>query len=140
MKKLICISVLFLTGTFLFGQDINLSPATVTTLLCKKWKADYALIGGKQISVTDEKSLDYEFKKDKTVLVTGNSANDKATGNWTYDVAKKLIRLTVNGNNVNIISLKENELIIVPDVAFKQITPDKPVEIQFVYKNNTNNQ
>ena len=136
MKKFICIIFIsfLLLSTNSFSQTINLSTDSITTLLCKKWEVDYAMMGNMKIGrIPGATEINYEFNKDKTFLLTSKDPKDKTKGTWAYDTKKKIIKLTVNGkSNTTIISLKEGELIILADT--KEATPDDPMEIKLVYK------
>lgn len=136
MKKIICISIFTLLVSTLtsYGQSISLSEDSIMTLLTKKWEVDYAVMGGMKIGkIPGASDINYDFKKDKTFLMSSNNPNDKAKGTWKYDPKKKLIKLTVNGKtNTIIVSLKDNELIMQVDT--KEATPDDPMEIKLVYK------
>jgi hypothetical protein len=138
MKKIISFPILILLAstTALFGQTINLSADSVTTLLCKKWTVDHAIMGGANIGkLPNAPEINYEFKNDKTVVFTGNNPKDVMKADWAYVPSKKLIKLTPNvksnSNTVlNIISLKEDELIIL--MGSSQPGPNDPPEIQLV--------
>jgi hypothetical protein len=136
MKKFICISLIsfLLLSTNSFSQTINLSADSISTLLCKKWEVDYAMMGNMKIGrIPGATEINYEFNKDKTFLMTSNDPKDTKKGTWAYDTKKKIIKLTVNGkSNTSIISLKEGEFIILADT--KEATPDDPMEIKVVYK------
>lgn len=136
MKKFIFIGIitLLLSNTKSFSQTINLSADSITTLLCKNWEVDYALMGNIKIGrIPGAPEINYEFSKNKTFLMTSNDPKDKTKGTWAYDTKKKIIKLTVNGkSNANIISLKEGEFVILADT--KKATPDDPMEIKLVYK------
>lgn len=136
MKKSIFIGlILFLVAsTNSFSQTIDLPADSVATLLCKKWEVDYALMGDMKIGrIPGATELNYDFNKDKTFILTSNDPKNKKKGTWAYDAKKKIIRLNINGNsNTSIISLKDNELIMLADT--KKATPDDPTELKLVYK------
>lgn len=136
MKKIVFagIFVSLLSGTQSFGQTINLSTDSITTLLCKKWEVDYSIMGDMKIGrMPGATEINFEFNKDKTFFLTSNDPNDKTKGTWTYDAKKKIIKLTINGRSkASIISLKNEELIILADT--KDIAPDDPTDIKVVYK------
>lgn len=136
MKKisLIVIITLLFSNTKSLGQTINLSADSITTVLCKKWQVDYAIMGGMKIGrIPGATEINYEFNKDKTFLMTSNDPKDKTKGTWAYDTKKKIIKLIINGkSNTSIISLKEGELMMLADT--KEATPDDPMEIKLVYK------
>jgi hypothetical protein len=140
MKKciVICIINLLITNTTSFGQTINLAADSITTLLCKKWEVDYAMMGGMKIGrMPGAAEINYEFIKDKTFLITNKDAKDKTKGTWNYDTKKKIITLIINGNSKStIISLKDGEFVMLVDT--KQATPDDPMEIKTVYKIKSN--
>ena len=94
MKKIFfaCILTLLLSGTQSFGQTINLSADSITTLLCKKWEVDYAIMGNMKIGrMPGATEINFEFNKDKTFLMTSTDPTDKTKGTWAYDTKKKLL-------------------------------------------------
>jgi hypothetical protein len=135
MKKFIFAGIITLFSSInSFGQTIDLSVDSITTLLCKKWEVDYAMMGDMKIGrMPGATEINYEFYKDKTFVMTSNDPKDKTKGTWAYDPKKKIIKLTINGrSNASIISLKEGEFIELADT--KDATPDDPMEIKVVYK------
>jgi len=136
MKKIFLIGIITLlfSNTKSLSQTIDLSADSITTVLCKKWEVDYAIMGGMKIGrLPGATEINYEFNKDKTFLMTSNDPKDKTKGTWAYDTKKKIIKLTINGkSNTSIISLKEEELIMLADT--KEATPEDPMEIKLVYK------
>ena len=136
MKKIFFAGILalLLSGTQSFGQTINLSADSITTLLCKKWEVDYAIMGDIKIGrMPGAGEINYEFKKDKTFIMTTNDPTDKTKGTWAYDTKKKVIKLTIDGRSkASVISLKNEELIILVDT--KDVTPDDPTDIKVIYK------
>jgi hypothetical protein len=135
MKKFLCLCVtlFLLSGSRLLAQEISLKLDSVTSLLCKKWEIDYAMMGGMKIGrMPNATEVNLEFFNDKTVLITGNSPKDKFKGKWNYITAKKIIEMTVNGKRyLSIISLKKDELILIPNA--KKNT-GAPTDIKIVYK------
>lgn len=80
MKKIVFagIFVSLLSGTQSFGQTINLSTDSITTLLCKKWEVDYSIMGDMKIGrMPGATEINFEFNKDKTFFLTSNDPNDK---------------------------------------------------------------
>jgi len=136
MKKFILIALITvaLSNTTAFSQNINLSPDSITTLLCKKWEVDYAMLGDMKIGrIPGAEELNYEFNKDKTFLLTSNDPNDKSKGTWAYDPKKKVIKLTVNGkSNTSIVSLKQGELVMHVDAG--HTASQGPSDVTVVYK------
>jgi hypothetical protein len=136
MKKFTCLSIiaLILSTNSAFSQNINIPADSVTNLLCKKWEMDYAMMGGMKIGkMPGATESNYEFKKDKTFILTSNNNSPAGKGTWSYDQSKKLIRLTINGkSNVSIISLKADQLELLADT--KDATPDDPMPINIFYK------
>lgn len=136
MNKIIFIGLLtlLLSNTNSFSQTIDLPTDSITTLLCKRWEVDYAMMGNMKIGrIPGATEINYDFNKDKTFLMTSNDPKDKTKGTWAYDPKKKIIKLTINGkSNTTIISLKEGEFIMLADT--KESTPDDPMEIKLVYK------
>ncbi|MBI1782221.1 MAG: hypothetical protein HYR66_12785 [Sphingobacteriales bacterium] len=136
MKKIICLCIIALiaSNSSIFGQNINISEDSITTLLCKKWEINYVIMGGMKIErIPGATEINYEFNKDKTFLMTSDDPKDKTKGTWSFDPKKKIIRLTINGNSkMKIISIKEGELIMLADT--KEATPGDPMEIKLYYK------
>jgi hypothetical protein len=133
MRKLVCASIVALiVSNSLFAQDINISVDSIQKLLCKKWEVAYAEMGGMRIGrMPGAEEINYEFKKDKTFILSNKDEKEKKKGNWSYDSKKKLIKLTLDGKNIsNVISLKEDELVMAVDTN----TPSDPEPIRMVYK------
>lgn len=133
MKKLICSSIVVLIVCHsLSAQDIKLPSDSISILLCKKWEVNYAIMDGMKIGrMPGAPEINYEFKKDKTFILSGNNDKEKKKGNWSYDPQKKLVKLIVEGRNIsNVVSLKEQELVMVADPK----TKGDPEPIQLVYK------
>jgi len=137
MKKTLCfviIIIFFFSNTRSFGQGINLSMDSITTLLCKKWEVDYSILGDMKLGRgPGAPEINYEFKKDKTYLATSDDPKDNTKGTWSYDPKKKIIKLIQNGKSrMSIISLKEEELIMLADTS--EATPDDTMNIKLVFK------
>ena len=123
-----------LFGGALYAQKIDMPSNRLEELLCRKWVASYAMLGGMRI---DQKpgatAINYEFKRDKAFILTGGQPGKPLNGTWRYDSEKKVILLSVNGNkNSQVVSLKEDELMMLVDT--KAATPDDPEAIRMVYK------
>ena len=136
MKKIIalCIIALTISGGSLFAQDITIPADSIPSLLCKKWEVDYAIMGGMKIGrMPGAAEINYEFRKDKTFILSGSDPKDSKKGTWSYDPKKKQIKLILDGKPSSIISsLKEGELIMLIDTS--KATPDDPMPITMVYK------
>ncbi len=136
--KVFCLFILALSffGNS-YSQSINVPVDSIPSMLCKKWEANYAMMGGMNIGkIPGATEISYEFNKDKTFVITSKDPKDKTKGAWGYDPKSKSIKLTVNGkSNTRIISLKEGELVMLADT--KEATPDDPMEIKIVYKQKT---
>jgi hypothetical protein len=136
MKYIFSIFIITLLASdySLFGQNINMPKDSVTKLLCKKWKVDYAVMNGMNISMANNKTeVNYEFNADGSFYLTNNDPSKKSKGEWTYDANKSSIKLTINGtSDTRIISLKKNELVMTADI--KQATPNAPSDIKIVFK------
>jgi hypothetical protein len=139
MRQLICISILALIGfsNTSFGQNINIPTDSITSLLCKKWIMDYAMMGGTKIGkMPGATESNFEFFKDKTFVLTSNTTSTKTTGTWSYDQGKKNIKLTIGGrSNLRVISLKDDQLEMLADT--KDATPDDPMPFNIFYKPGT---
>jgi len=136
MKKafLIVIVAFLFSNSQSFSQTIDLSADSIAVLLCKKWEADYVLMGNMKITPKPGAAqINYQFNKDKTFLLTISKKKETTNGTWVFDSKKKIIKLTVNGKpNSSIISLKEKEMIMLVDT--KEATPDDPMQLKAVYK------
>lgn len=136
MKKIavqLALGLIFSNFT-LFAQDVKIPSDSIETVLCKKWEADYALLGGMKISqMPGATDMIIEFKNDKTFQITSNNQKESTKGIWNYDSKKKLINLLINGkSNSAIISLNDNVLIMLIDT--KEATPDDPMPMKVIYK------
>ena len=107
----------------LFAQSIDLTADSVATLLCKKWEMSYIIMDGMKIQKgAGAPEMNYEFKKDKTFLITSNDGKSPVKGTWTYDPNMKTVKLTQNGkSNTTAIELREEELVMLMDT--KGATP-----------------
>jgi hypothetical protein len=77
--------------------------------------------------------MNFEFNKDKTLIMTGSDPKDKTKGTWVYDSKKKIIKLTINGrSHSSIISIREGELVMLTDT--KEATPSDPEPIRLYLK------
>src|SRR5580704_3753927 len=128
MKRLICLLAI-VSSTTMYAQKISLPMDSLQTLLFSKWEASYALMGSMRIDMKPEApKMSFEFRQDKTFILTNDKSPDITRGTWAYDANKKLIKLTVNGSsNMSIVSLKEDELSMVVDT--KAASPDDPTPI-----------
>ncbi|MFI5153017.1 MAG: hypothetical protein ACHQET_06750 [Chitinophagales bacterium] len=117
-----------------FAQSIDYSLDSVNSLLCKKWEANYAMVGGTKIyREPNAVVIVYEFSKDKTFVVSSNKPGEEAKGTWIYNPKQKLIKLVAKGkNDSKIISLKAGELVMLEDT--KNATPNDGSEMKMYYK------
>lgn len=118
----------------LFGQTINMPLDAVKELLCRKWDFDYAILEGQKMGAAPgAPTMNYEFNKDGTVLVTSAGLKKPLNGTWLFDAGKKLVKVTVNKQTrITITSLKQNELLLQIDT--KDVTPDDPTPAIFGYR------
>ena len=118
----------------LFGQAVDMPLDSVKQLLCKKWVFEYGVLGGQKIgAIPGAETMNFEFKKDGTVLVTSTGLKKPLPGTWIYDAAKKLVRVrTDKQNRTTITSLKKTEMVLQIDT--KDVTPSDPTPATFVYK------
>jgi hypothetical protein len=135
MNKAIFLLAVILLGSkdMLFAQDVNMATENMYKMLCKKWKVDHAVVDGLTISPKPGAGFDFEFKQDNTFKMTGNGSASKGT--WSYDAGKKLVRLnrddTSNSEFSEIISLKEDEFVMITDM--KGATLDDPTPLKTVF-------
>jgi hypothetical protein len=71
------------------------------------------MLGGLKIGkLPGAPEINYEFKKDNTFILTSSDPAENGKGSWIYDVKKKIIKLTINGQeNTSIVSLKRMSLL-----------------------------
>ena len=138
MRKIIfiCFVALFVSGGSLIAQNITAHPDSIPSLLCKKWEVDYAIVGGIKIGRTpDAPEMNFEFNKDKTLIMTSSDPKDNIKGTWVYEPKGKVIKIKIKvtgASDLTIVSLKEDELRILADT--KSATPDDPMAMTLVYK------
>jgi len=115
MKKILYLIV----GLFLAinlnstAQNVTQSKTELSKLLCKTWKADYALINGMRINqLPNNIAFEFEFNTDNSYFVIKEKT--KQQGIWTYNENKKYIDLAINNKtNSRISKINENELLLV---------------------------
>ena len=132
MKKVICFCIVVILSSkiALFAQNVNFTKGELTAVLCKKWKLDYVLDNGMKLIPPPGKGFNYEFKQDNTFKLTGSG--NEGDGIWIYDPDKKQIKLKINDvSNTTIISLKEEELIMILDT--KTAMPNVPSGMKTVF-------
>lgn len=112
--------VLYLTMGLLLGVNLNSKAQNVTQskielnkVLCKNWKADYAMMGGMRINqLPNNIAFEFEFNPDNSYTVIKDKTKQK--GKWIFNENKKYIDLSVNNKtNSRITKINENELILV---------------------------
>jgi hypothetical protein len=114
MKKTLIITTLLLlfANVKSFAQTINLSPDSVTTLLCKKWEVTHVVLDGKKMEKpSDMGNVTYQFNKDKTLSLIDE--HEIIKGIWQYDLKQKSIKLLLHKElNSVVVSLTKTELVI----------------------------
>ncbi len=119
MKKFIYVFVITLMAfqTRTSAQNMHLPADSVTTLLCKKWEIDYALIEGKKVDLPPSTPKAYiEFYKDATFSFTSNEPTFIEKGTWEYDTTKGTIFMIVEGKyRKEIISLTKYQFATYSD-------------------------
>ncbi|MBC7555997.1 MAG: hypothetical protein H7195_03440 [Chryseobacterium sp.] len=115
MKK-----ILYITFGLFFGINFNLKAQNISQtktelnkVLCKTWKADYAMMNGMRINqLPNNIAFEFEFNSDNTYLVFKEKTKQK--GKWTFNEKKKYIDLSINNKtNSRITKINENELILI---------------------------
>ena len=115
MKK-----ILYLTFGLFLGINFNSKAQNVTQtktelnkVLCKTWKADYAMMYGMRINqLPNNIAFEFEFNSDNSYLVIKEKTKQK--GKWTFNEKKKYIDLSINNKtNSRITKINENKLILV---------------------------
>jgi len=136
MKKIFALILLLISAASaneLFGQTISMRADSVRELLCRQWVFDYTIVDGQKMGAAPgAPTINFEFKKDGTMLASAPSWQQNLDGTWVYDAGKKLIRVSLNKQRGTITSLKPNELFMMIDM--KEATPRDPTPIVMVYK------
>ena len=140
MRKLFTLILLLVSAASvneLFAQDINISADSVKGLLCRKWVFNYAIEDGQKLgAMPGAPTINYDFKKDGTIVATANGKNDALPGTWKYDAAKKSLKAIVNNHlKITITVLTQDQLTMVLDM--KEVTPSDPTTTM-VYKPGAN--
>jgi hypothetical protein len=93
------------------AQNIQQRADSVTTLLCKKWEIDYAMVEGKKVDIPPSTPKVYiEFYKDGTWSFTGDDSSLIEKGTWKYDASKGTIFMLMKGKDrKEIISLTKDQ-------------------------------
>lgn len=135
MKRFAPLLLTLFTTLSLSAQKVDLSPESLQSMLCKKWVSSYSLVSGMRLDMQNgAPKMTFEFKKDKTFLITTDQAGESPkNGTWAYDAGKKRVKLTIDGKSGStIIALTNDELSMAVDT--KEATPDDPTTIIVVYK------
>jgi len=134
MKRLYLLFVLSAAAIAPATAQITTPVDSIPSILCKTWTVSYALMGDMRIDMKPGvQAMDFQFVKDKTLLVSAGPTNPKTKGTWVYDAATKTVKLTINGENRGTVTkLQADQLIISMDT--KDATPDNPIVIKLVYK------
>ncbi|WP_268849379.1 hypothetical protein [Flavobacterium aestivum] len=128
MKK-----ILYLTLGLLLGinfnskaQNVSQTKTELTKILCKTWKADYAIMNGMRINqLPNNIAFEFEFNSDNSYVVIKEKTKQK--GKWTFNEKKKYIDLSNNNKtNSRITKINENELILVLVSEGKSNPPSLP--------------
>ncbi len=95
------------------AQNVTQSKTELSKLLCKTWKADYAMMNAMRINqLPNNSAFECEFNTDNSYIV--NKEKTKQQGIWTYNENKKYIDLAINNKtNSRITKINENELVLV---------------------------
>jgi hypothetical protein len=95
------------------AQNVTQSKTELSKLLCKTWKADYAMMNGMRINqLPNNIAFECEFNTDNSYFVIKEKT--KQRGIWTYNENKKYIDFAINNKtNSRITKINENELVLV---------------------------
>ncbi|MFT5254482.1 MAG: hypothetical protein ACI87N_003554 [Flavobacteriales bacterium] len=115
MKKILYLTLGFFLAINLNSkaQNVTQSKTELSKLLCKTWKADYAMMNGMRINqLPNNIAFEFEFNTDNSYFVIKEKT--KQQGKWTYNENKKYIDLAINNKtNSRITKINENELVLV---------------------------
>ena len=115
MKKILYLTVGFFLAINLNSkaQNITQSKTELSKLLCKTWKADYAMMNAMRINqLPNNSAFEFEFNTDNSYFVIKEKT--KQQGIWIYNENKKYIDLAINNKtNSRITKINENELVLV---------------------------
>ena len=115
MKKLLSLlPYLFLSISFnCAAQNITQNKTELSTILCKTWKVDYALMNGMRINqLPNNMTFELEFKTDNSYFVIREKGKQK--GKWNFIQNKKFVNLSVNNKIISrITKISENEMVVI---------------------------
>jgi hypothetical protein len=115
MKKILYLTLsLFLTINFNSkAQNVTQTKTELNTILCKTWKADYAMMNGMRINqLPNNIAFEFEFLSDNSYFVIKEKTKQK--GKWIFNQNKKYIDLSINNKiNSRIIKISENEIVLI---------------------------
>lgn len=115
MKKILYFTLgLFLTINFNSkAQNITQTKTELNTILCKTWKADYAIMNGMRINqLPNNIAFELKFHNDNSYFVIKEKTKQK--GSWTFNQNKKYIDLSINNKiNSRIIRISESEIVFI---------------------------
>ena len=137
MRNLLLVALLGLFNLATIAQPISTPissiPAdSIPALLCKKWIAQYTMMGEVKISPKPGVPVPvFDFKKDKSLLFSGGDAAP-AKGNWAYDRTKRCVNVSVNGHHRGTIVQLEPDLLVML-MNMGEATPDDPAPIIMVF-------
>jgi hypothetical protein len=133
-KPIILLLVLTVAAFFPASAQISVPADSIPSTLCKTWTVSYALMGDTRIDMKPgAQAMDFDFKKDKTLMVSAGPTDPKTKGTWVYDATSKTVKLTINGQSRGTVTkLQADQLIISMDT--KDAAPDDPMVIKLVYK------
>ncbi len=134
MKKIIIILISLFATSLAWSQDITLDEKELTTLFCKSWQMDSAMMDGKPMVQKEVKDLGFTFNKDFTFYLIEDG---KATsvGLWKYFPDKKWIALALYEKvSLIITSIDEEKFIAVSPAQLEVKEGDKKMEVIFKAK------
>ena len=120
MTKISLLIILFFIGPSSFAQ--KQTEKEVKSLLCHKWKMDYAKAGDQRLPLpSDFGNALFDIKSNGT-LIAGDS-NKQKKGKWRYDHKTKTL-ITETGDNSfkhEVIKITKTELILKSTIEAIQI-------------------
>ncbi len=137
MRKFISLIILMLCSSVraLHAQNVDMDADIVTKVLCKRWKLDYFIYDGMKIFPKPGEKFGLDFMPNSTFNFIESDPNQKYNQKnkytWRFDSLKKVILLKTDVDYSEIISLTNDELIMLTDTKSK--APEDTAGIKTYY-------
>ncbi len=112
MKKIIgIIAVCIGMSSGMFAQDIDMTSAELSLVLCKQWDIEYAMMGSMKIGqAPGAKDFDLKFNADGSCDMISDTKTERGT--WEYDASNDWVDISVNGTNTSRVRSVSSEKLV----------------------------